>query len=302
MNLILNKINILITGASGMLGAALVNELKDEFNVYATGNSTFEGQYDQYKKFDLQSEVYDDLINWSNPNIIIHCAALTNGNFCEENPGLAFDINGISVYKFLNATAKDVKIIYISTDAVFPSLSHLSKESECADPENIYGKSKELGEFFLRKSFERKFVIIRTTIVGLNKNKNKTSLVEWIINQAKNNEKIGLFSDVLFSPLTIWDLSSEIKFLIKSNYINSEILHIAGDICDKYQFGSALLGKLDISKETLFKSSISLFKERAKRSSDQSLDSSFYQKKYKRKLPNLAQTILNIKTKIHEEY
>ena len=50
--------NILITGASGMLGALLVDKLKDKFNVYATGNSYFENQYNQYMKFDLKSNDY----------------------------------------------------------------------------------------------------------------------------------------------------------------------------------------------------------------------------------------------------
>ena len=44
---------ILITGASGMLGATLVNKFKDEYNVFATGNSFFDKQHSQYMKFDL---------------------------------------------------------------------------------------------------------------------------------------------------------------------------------------------------------------------------------------------------------
>ena len=81
---------ILITGASGMLGATLVNKFKDEYNVFATGNSFFDKQHSQYMKFDLSSESYKKLFDWSNPDIIIHCAAITNGNYCEENPKKAF--------------------------------------------------------------------------------------------------------------------------------------------------------------------------------------------------------------------
>ena len=157
-------LNVLITGASGMLGATLVNECKNNFNVYATGNSDFTEQYINYKKFDLKSESYKELIEWSDPDIIIHGGALTNGNYCEENSNDAFNINGISVQKFLKATNNDVKIIYISTDAVFPSYIHMANEEHCVSPENVYGKSKELGEFFLDTSVNRKYTIIRTTI------------------------------------------------------------------------------------------------------------------------------------------
>ena len=293
-------LNLLITGASGMLGATLVNEYKNYFNVYATGNSNFTQQYINYKKFDLKSKSYKELIEWSDPDIILHSGALTNGNYCEENPNDAFNINGISVQKFLKATNNDVKIIYISTDAVFPSSIHLANEKDCVFPENVYGKSKELGEFFLNSSVNRNYTIIRTTIVGLNINKEKKGFVKWIINSAISGEKVGLFTDVMFTPISIWDLANEINYLMKTGNINSEILHIGGELCSKYVFGYKLLKTLNISTKNLSKSLISSFKDRAKRSNDQSLDSSFYQKRYNRTLPTIDEVILNIKK--HYEY
>ncbi|WBX76166.1 sugar nucleotide-binding protein [Tenacibaculum ovolyticum] len=292
---------VLVTGASGMLGATLVKILSVDFQVFGTGSSMFKDAEFDYMKFNLTSFNYDELIAWSNPDIIIHSGALTNGNFCAENPNDAFDVNGVSVHKFLKATGKNVKIIYISTDAVFPSSLHLAKETDCVFPENVYGKSKELGEFFLKTSEERNYTIIRTTIVGLNINKNKSGFVEWIINTANNKEELGLFTDVLFTPISIWDLVNEIEFLIKTDNINSEILHIGGELCTKYQFGEELLKKLNISRMKLVETSISSFNNRAKRCTDQSIDSSFYQQKYRRVLPNLSQTVNTIKKYYNEQ-
>ena len=287
--------NILITGASGMLGASLVNDLKGQFNIYATGNSLFKEQHDQFMKFDLKSDCYLELIEWASPDIIIHSGALTNGNYCEENPNDAFNINGISVQKFLKATNNNVRIIYISTDAVFPSSVHLANEKDYVSPENVYGKSKELGEFFLKTSIDRRYTIIRTTIFGLNINTNKTGFAEWIISTADKNKELGLFTDVLFTPISIWDLTNEIYFLIKTDNINSESLHIAGELCTKFEFGTRLLNKLNISTKNLSESLISSFKDRAKRSNDQSLDSSYYIKKYQRKLATLDESIIKLK-------
>ena len=284
-----------------MLGGTLSKMLSSEYKVYATGSSEYNNPFFEYKKFDLNSSCYKELITWAAPDLIVHCGALTNGNYCAVNPSLAFDINGVSVQKFMKATNKEVKIIYISTDAVFPSSLHLANETDCVYPENVYGKSKELGEFFLKTSKDREYTIIRTTIVGLNINKNKSGFVEWIINSAKNNENLGLFSDVLFTPISIWGLTKEIEFLIKTNNINSETIHIGGELCTKYKFGEELLKELNISRRRLVKSSILSFKDRAKRSTDQSLDSSFYEKKYMRTLPSLAQTINTIKKHYNEQ-
>ena len=170
---------MLITGASGMLGATLVNFFLKDYNVFGTGATDFENTDFNYMKFDLASDSYEDLITWSKPNIIIHCGALTNGNYCEENPTKAFNVNGVSVQKFLKATISNVKIIYISTDAVFPSKLNLAKESDCVYPENVYGKSKELGEFFLKTfgpssmlhvsaSFNSFFIFFKTLTVHSN--------------------------------------------------------------------------------------------------------------------------------------
>ena len=285
---------ILVTGASGMLGSTLAIELSSKHKVFGTGSSDISLPID-YRIFDLSNDSYYELINWSKPELIIHCAAITNGNDCQGKPLKAFEINGVSVQNFLNATNKKIKIIYISSDAVFPSSTHLAKELDSVNPENVYGKSKELGEFFLNSSLDRNYTIIRTTIVGLNINKKKTGFVEWIINTSKENKELGMFTDVLFSPISIWDLVNEIVFLINTNNINSETLHIAGELCTKYEFGSKLLETLGLPTNKLCKNLISSFEGRIKRSNDQSLDSSFYQKKYNRNLVSLDQTINKIK-------
>lgn len=286
---------ILITGVSGMLGAFLYKILEKENEVYGTGNSIFEEEPSNYKVFDLKSENYNEIIKWSNPDLIILSGALTNGNYCNENPSEAFEINGISVKKFLNATNRSVKIIYISTDAVFPSKLHLAKENDCVSPENIYGKSKELGEFFTFFS-QRQFCVIRTTIIGLNINSKKIGFVEWIINSSKVSETISLFDDVVFNPISIWDLGKELNYLISLKSFPNEVLHISGtEIITKYEFGHALLKKINLNTNILKRGSIKSFKDRAKRCNDQTLDCNYYQNKFNRQLPNFFNTLEIIK-------
>lgn len=286
---------ILVTGASGMLGSTLAITLSKKHKVFGTGNSSISLPID-YKVFDLKIDSYKEIIDWSNPDIIIHCAALTNGNFCQNNPLDAFNINGCATRKLLDATQDHVKIIYISTDAVFPSNLSMAKEIDHTSPENVYGKSKELGEFFLLNS-QRDYLILRTTIVGLNKYRNKVGFVEWILDSVKNKKPILLFDDVLFTPITIWDFINEIIYLIEKNINKSEILHICGsEVISKYDFGILLIKELNLDIKYIQKGSISNFKERAKRSNDQTLDCYYYESKYKRMLPNLIKTVKSIKS------
>ena len=293
-------IRILVTGASGMLGSSLALELSRSHNVFATGNSKMSLPVN-YKIFDLSNESYKELIDWSRPELIIHCAAITNGNYCEEYPSEAFNVNGLSIYRFLQATTSSVKFIYTSTDAVFPSSLHLANEKDCTKPENIYGKSKELGEFFLLNS-NRDYLILRTTIVGLNAYSDKKGFIEWIINSVKAKETISLFDDVLFTPISIWDFITEINFLVDQNSYGSKILNLAGgEAITKYEFGKSLVQELSLDADYIKKGSISKYTDRAKRSNDQSLDCSLYQKIFNRKLPNLRETITIIKNKTYEK-
>lgn len=300
------KKRLLITGANGMLGGTLVRLFQEKFEVYATGTQkTSFGFVQNYKAFDLKSDSYRDLVEWSSPDIIIHCAALTNGNYCQQNPMEAFKVNGVSLKSFTDAVSGETKIIYISTDAVFSSQLHMASEKDCPRPENVYGKSKELGEFFLLNS-EVDYTIVRTTIVGLNFNPSKVGFVEWILNSAKKKEEINLFDDVLFSPITIWDLAEQLENILNSGSAYSrKTLHIAGkEPCTKYQFGMELLKRLDLPIEQVRKGSIKDMEGRAKRSTDQSLDCSYYQSLAKNKLPDLDTTTKTIKENLehYEKY
>ncbi|MEO6348151.1 MAG: SDR family oxidoreductase [Aquaticitalea sp.] len=298
------KKRLLITGATGMLGSTLAKRFQQSFDVFATGsvNPGFDF-INNFMEFDLANSDYSKLIEWSQPEIIIHAAALTNGNYCEQHPKEAFDINGISLQKICQSTSKNTHIIYVSTDAVFPNNQHLAKEIDCVHPESVYGKSKEIGEFFLKHS-NSDYTIVRTTIVGTNFNKQRQGFVEWIVNSSKNNQEISLFEDVIFTPISIWNLTDHLGYIIENSKLFSGVtLHVAGnEICSKYEFGTVLLKALNLPIGMIKKGRISDFSGRAKRSTDQTLDSQKFEKMSFRGLPNLKQTIEEIKNDYNEKH
>lgn len=285
-----------------MLGSSLAIDLEKKFQIFTTGSSKIKNSvFKNYFQFDLKKEDYTDLINWAKPEIIIHCAALTDGNECQNDPHSAIVVNGLSLQRFLKYTNSSVKIIYISTDAVFGNNNFLSKEADYLNPENVYGKSKELGEFFLKNS-GRNYCILRTTIVGLNLFKSKKeSFVEWIIRSSVDSHEIGLFDDVLFSPISIWDLSNEINDIIISKNVKG-IYHLTGsEVTSKYKFGISLLKELKLNTKKIQKKSILSFEERAGRAMDQSLDTNLYERTFDRNLPSIEETIKSIKNNINNE-
>lgn len=225
-------------------------------------------------------------------------AAITNVDYCEDHPEKTMTVNGESVNKFLQSDA-GTRLVFISSDAVFPDGLHLATEKDKTGPETVYGKSKELGEKYIQNAGEHHFAI-RTTIVGKNINPSNQGFVEWIINSVKNEIFITLFDDVLFTPITIWHLAEELKWVIENDI--SGIIHIAGQgPISKYDFGFSICEKLGLDTTFIRKDSIDNIEFKAKRSKDQTMNSSLYESIYHRKLPKKNDTIELI-VKYFEEF
>jgi len=278
---------LLITGASGMLGSHLVKKFQGKYDVYGLGGSYFDGNVsEKYKVFDFEKGNFNKIKNWTKPDIIIHCGALTKLEECEKNPKKAHTVNSLSVKNLLNIFPNS-KMIFISSDAVFPDSFPPPPEDSKKAPINVYGKSKDIAEEFLSKQHH---LIIRTTIVGLNINISKQSFAEWIINSVRKNISLNLFKDVYFNPISIWDLGKQIEKLIDSKFTG--ILHIASkDSISKYDFGIKLCRALNLNEKIIKSIKLADFNSIVKRSRNQTLDSSFYEKLFKIELPKINEVV-----------
>ena len=280
---------VLVTGAAGMLGATIVQELNKEFDVYATGKSNYLNSATiNFFPFDLSFGKFEQLLEWASPNIIIHCAAITNLDYCEQNQEETFLVNSDSVKKFLDCNLNP-KIIFISSESVFPDGLENANELDQTGPINIYGKSKQFGENYIIKAGPP-HLAIRTTLVGKNLNKEKVGFVEWIINSLRQEKEIMLFRDQFFNPITIWSFTEEIKWLMQSDL--SGIIHIAGkNPISKYEFGINLCNGLGLNVSLIKPGSLHDFPFLAKRAADQTIDSAYYSNISKRDAIGLNQTI-----------
>lgn len=289
---------VLITGATGMLGTALRDHLGRDFELFYTSTGSKEIKSRNYFPLDLTVNDYSKEISKIEPDIIIHCAAITNVNTCETNKELADKVNADSVKKLLNASHDSTRLIYISSDAVFGDKRAPFCEDDDKSPISYYGKSKLDGESYLLDALD-KHTIIRTTIVGQNPLNLDYGLVAWALGNVKESEIKG-YSDSCFTPITSWQLAEEVKYVIITNLVG--IWHISGsETCSKYDFIYKLIHEMDPGNQYRVKSgSLASVSNVGRRVLDQSLSVKKYLKKTKRNLPTINQVIESIKENYKE--
>lgn len=279
---------ILITGYTGMLGWELYKQLKTDYDIYLISSRMIKKK--KSLKFDLRKDNFKTLKNWIYPDIIIHCAAETNIDKCECEKTNCKKINFDSVRKLIKLFPKS-KFIFISSDSVY-SGSKRHSENKLKKPLNYYGYLKLKSENLIRK-LSKNYFILRTTPVGFPGINKKKTFVSWIIEGAKKKQKLNLFDNVFFSPISTNSLVREIKFIIKKNLIGTYNIS-SRDKISKYDFAKRLCEVLKIESRNLKKSNTNEVKLFAKRNNFQVLNCDLYQKKFIRKLPSVSLTIKDI--------
>ena len=119
------KKRLLITGVSGLLGNNLAYYFKDKYRTLGLYNShpvTIDGIRTQ--KGDITSRsLFNKIISEFNPDIVIHCASLTDVDFCETNKELTDRINVSGTKNVVDSVLhRDTKLIYLSTDSVYDGI------------------------------------------------------------------------------------------------------------------------------------------------------------------------------------
>ena len=130
---------MLITGISGLLGNNLACYLRDKYEVSGTYNShdvAIEGVYTHKCDFsnsdDIRNQISGDKKDKNDkPDIIIHCALLTNIEECEVNKEYTEKINVGATRTISEAAGKhDIKLIYISSDSVYDGVKENFSEND----------------------------------------------------------------------------------------------------------------------------------------------------------------------------
>ena len=132
--------NILITGASGLLGRSLTARLEGMGNVSGAGFSHTAGRQSPVDLRDAQA--LKGLLKEVNPDVVVHSAAYREPDFCEDHPEEAFRLNVAPVEQFCEALPESVPLLFISSDYVFDGVAAPYREEDERHPVNEYGRLK----------------------------------------------------------------------------------------------------------------------------------------------------------------
>lgn len=205
-----------------MLGSKFPT-ITHDYEIITTYN---ENPKDNAVKLDITNEK-DVLgkIESLNPDLIIHSAALTNVDYCEDHQEEAERINVQGTLNLVKACQEiGAKFIYVSTDFVFDGKKGMYSEDEETNPLNYYAKSKLKGEEHIQNS-DLNYVIARVSVLyGWHTNFN---FVTWVINELKAGNPINIVTDEYNSP-TYADNAAEAILNICSKD-REGLYHIAGD-------------------------------------------------------------------------
>jgi len=135
-----NERNILITGASGLLGRRLAFRLDGMGNVSGTGFSHAAGRLFPVDLRD--AEALKGLLKDVRPDVVVHSAAYRDPDFCEDHPEEAFRLNVAPVEQFCGLLPESVPLLFISSDYVFEGVAAPYGEEDERHPVSEYGRLK----------------------------------------------------------------------------------------------------------------------------------------------------------------
>jgi dTDP-4-dehydrorhamnose reductase len=209
------KSKIVISGSGGRLGAALVREYHDKFDV--TGFN--------HPQLDLESpdEMRKKLcaIDFG---VLINAAAFTNVDLCETERDHAFRIN-TDAPRILAEICRDkkAKFIHFSTDYVFDGEKREPyRESDPANPISVYGESKREGEKLVLQTHHEHLVVRVSWVFG----PDRPSFIDGVIKRAREIKNVDAIADKFSTPTYTCDIAKMLPRFFDTDVANG-ILHFA---------------------------------------------------------------------------
>lgn len=280
--------HLLITGASGLLGANLARDFAPDHEVsgvFHRNRVPIAGV--RMIGADLsQQRLARMVVGKVKPEIVIHCAAGTDVDRCQRDEEWAHRLNrDMAEHVAAAAAANGASLVHISTDAVFDGQKGDYSEEDRPEPVNIYGRTKLAGEEAVLDAHPGA-LIVRTNLFGRSLGTSRGSLAEWFLGELREGESPPGFTDVHFSPILVNDLGPLLLDLVGRGARG--LFHIGGATClSKFEFGRRLAAAFGYAPERIRPSTLEEVDLEAPRPKKLCLDCSKLERELGREVPTV---------------
>lgn len=230
----------LVTGSSGFLGT--------NAGLWLNGRATRVGVsrnvqpstlFDRQHSIDLRDHAAAaDLVRSVRPQVVLHAAAISGHETCANDPDQAFAVNVIATQMISDVAAEvGARLIYISTDAVFPGVAGNYSETDEPEPFSYYGETKLAGEKIVSETAADSLVL-RTNFFGWSVPGNK-SVLEFFVNSLRAGQGVHGYPDSIVTSIYVRSL---IEIIWRLNELGTTgTVHVASsDVLSKHDFGVAV--------------------------------------------------------------
>jgi len=224
---------ILITGSNGLLGQKIVKLcLERGLNFIATSkgdNRNPDCPKEKFLSMDISESLeINKIFQFYYPTHVIHTAAITNVDYCEDHIEECQRVNVLSTTFLMNACIEfKSHFQLLSTDFVFDGIKGNYSETDEVNPLSVYAKSKVDGENFLLQSIYKNWSIVRTIIVyGEGHNLSRSNIVLWAKEALKSGNDLTIVDDQFRAPTWADDLAWACIAILEKE--KNGIYHICG--------------------------------------------------------------------------
>lgn len=231
------NVRVLVLGASGMLGSALVQHFyqRDGYEVIGTVRDALpNNELRKRCRSTILSGVHatnlnelENVIVSHQPGVIVNCIGVVKQLKESSDPLIALPVNSLFPHHLLQLCIRHrARLIHISTDCVFSGKQGMYTEEDTPDATDLYGISKRLGEIDTEGA-----VTLRTSIIG-HEIATARSLVNWFLSQ---NSSVNGFTQAIFSGLPTVELAKIVSDFVIPNQDLSGLFNVSSDPVSKYE-------------------------------------------------------------------
>jgi dTDP-4-dehydrorhamnose reductase len=225
---------VLITGAVSILGKYISSQIFKDYDLilgYLQNPISVDMEKMATAKVSLNVENKEEIekifIKYR-PNFVIHLAAVSNIDYCQTHPNIAYRINVIGTKNIVDCSKKiSAHLLFASSNAIFSGNHPPYSETDTPAPVNVYGKTKFEAEKLIQKAQIFYTILRLTTALGWPPTGARNNDITHYLKQLKTAQKLYLVNDRYFNPISAAYASQVFKSSIEKNICG--IFHVGGD-------------------------------------------------------------------------